>query len=158
MPSCEPDYDETSWSWPGIGETDRLFSDYGRVEWFWYKHRMYDGDLWTILKAVSWRVADDRVLTDIGYRANQWDEALRDTYVRWAIISINDDMSDEEVETARREKRRAADAMWAYLKADYDQCLAWRERFTEGPLHQLLASPPKLSAPVPKFVPNPDAW
>lgn len=157
MPSCEPDYDETSWSWPGIGETYSVVCD-SKEQMFWSKRRMYDGDLWTILKAVSWRVENDRILTDIGYRANQWDEALRDTYVRWAIIYIDDDMSDKEVETARREKRRAADAMWAYLKADYDQCLAWRERFTEGPLHQLLASPPTLRKPVPAFIPNPDAW
>jgi hypothetical protein len=156
--SCDPDYDETSWSWPGIGETAFLFHPYSKEGEIWYNRRMYDGNLWTILKSVAWRVANDRILTDMGYRANQWDEALRDTYIRWAIIYLDDDMTLEEIDTARREKRKAEDAMWFCLNADYDQCLAWRGRFIEGPLHQLLASPPKLSAPKPRVVLNPDAW
>ena len=152
----EADY--SAWYWPGIGDdVYGLFKPFSSEERFWIEHRLPDGYLWRMIKAVSWHVEDDHILSDMGYRANQWDEALRETYMRWAIINVDEFMTDDEIERTRREKRRAEDAMWAYLKGDYDMTLAWRQRFTEGPLHQLLTSPPNLRTKK-TFVSNPNAW
>jgi hypothetical protein len=155
MPSCEPDYDETSWSWPGIGEMP-LFRT-GPLAEEWYSKRLYDGELWAILKMMSWRV-EDRVLTDIGYRANQWDFAMKNIWQNYLFVYMDDDMTADELDRARREKRRLADALWAYIKADYDTHLEWRRRFSDDCLLELKSGPKPLKAPKPTFAPNPDAW